>query len=166
MQRKIIKRFLSTGLIWLWISILILALDRYTKIWMVQHLNYHEPFAIFPFLNFTLSYNTGAAFSFLDQASGWQNIVLSGLAFIVSAAVLLWLKNLAANKWLINIALCCILGGALANAWDRILYGYVIDFLSFHWSNWYFAIFNLADSAICLGTFLLCLHWLMDKPKS
>lgn len=155
------ERMKSKGIVWIWISILVMMIDRLSKIWMVNHLVYQEPIKILPVFNFTLAYNTGAAFSFLDHASGWQNIALGGLAFIVSLSIIYWLYKLPANNKIMNIALCLILAGALGNAWDRILYGYVIDFLSFHWGDWYFAIFNIADTAICLGAFLLFCHWFL-----
>lgn len=144
---------------WLWLPILIIALDRYTKYWALTHLNYHEPLTILPFFNLTLAYNTGAAFSFLHNASGWQHILLGGLAIIVSIAILYWLITLPKQAYGTRIALGLILGGALGNAWDRLLYGYVIDFLDFHLNDWHFATFNVADSAICVGAFLLMLIW-------
>lgn len=154
-----IKKLFSTGLSWLWIAILVIAIDRYVKIWMVQHLTYQEPMQILPVFNLTLYYNTGAAFSFLHNASGWQNWFLGSLAFIVSFIIVCWLaKSPARERWM-NIALCLILGGALGNAWDRISYHHVIDFLSFHLGSWHFAIFNTADSAICVGACMLFLGW-------
>lgn len=154
-----LKKFYSTGLSWLWLSVLVIALDRISKIWMVQHLALHEPVRILPVFNLTLAYNTGAAFSFLHNASGWQNWFLGGLAVVVSLFVLFWLAKLPARQRWLDAALCLVLGGALGNAWDRVLYHYVIDFLSFHLDGWYFAIFNLADSAICIGAFMLFWSW-------
>lgn len=145
---------------WLWLPILIIALDRYTKYWVLTHLTYREPLTILPFFNLTLAYNTGAAFSFLHNASGWQNILLGGLAIIVSIAILYWLVTLPKRAYWTRVALGLILGGALGNAWDRLLYGYVIDFLDFHLNDWHFATFNVADSAICVGAFMLMLSWI------
>jgi signal peptidase II len=159
------KKLVSTGLAWLWLAILVVAIDRYTKIWMVNHLTYQEPFQVLPFFNLALYHNTGAAFSFLHNASGWQNWLLGSLAFIISIIIVCWLAKLPARDRWTNIALCFILGGALGNAWDRINYQYVIDFLSFHLGTWYFAIFNTADAAICLGAFMLFLAW-CKQPKS
>ncbi len=161
------KKLYTSGLVWLWIAILILVIDRYSKLWIVDHLTFQEPLRILPFFNLTLAFNTGAAFSFLHSASGWQNWFLGGLAIIISILVLYWLAKSPARAGWMNIALCLILGGALGNAWDRMLYGYVIDFLSFHLGDWHFAIFNLADSAICVGAFMVFLHWsCLSKSKS
>jgi signal peptidase II len=149
---------------WLWIAVAVFAIDRYSKYWVLSHLGFEEPVAIFPFFNLTLAYNTGAAFSFLNTASGWQHYVLGGLALVVSICIVYWLSKLPAGaKWM-KTALCLIMGGALSNALDRVLYGHVIDFLDFHLYDWHFAIFNVADSAICVGAFMLILHWLWD-PK-
>lgn len=158
-----IKKCLSTGLAWLWLTILVIVLDRYSKLWVSEHLTFLEPFKILSFFNLTLAYNTGAAFSFLHTASGWQNLFLGGLAFIVSIIMIACLAKSPVNARWLNIALCLVLGGALGNAWDRILYGYVIDFFDFHLGQWHFAIFNVADSAITVGAFMLILHWLIQK---
>jgi signal peptidase II len=145
---------------WLWIPIFIIALDRVTKYFVLTHLLYHEPVIIFPFFNLTLAYNTGAAFSFLHDASGWQNMLLGGLAIIVSMTIMYWIMTLPAQARWLRTALCLILGGALGNAWDRLLYGHVVDFLDFHLGTWHFATFNIADSAICIGAFMLILTWI------
>ncbi len=154
-----LKKIYTSGLIWLWIALLVMAIDRYSKMWVVDHLTYQEPLKVLPFFDLTLSFNRGAAFSFLHTASGWQNWFLGGLAIIVSVLVICWLAKLSARAYWMNTALCFVLGGALGNAWDRILYGYVVDFLSFHLGNWHFAIFNVADSAICVGAFMIFVHW-------
>ena len=116
-------------------------------------------------LNFTLAHNTGAAFSFLHRASGWQNWFLGGIASLVSIIILVWLLKLSKQERWLKCALCLILGGALANAWDRILYGYVIDFISFHLHDWYFAIFNVADSAISIGAGMILISWLFSHRQ-
>lgn len=152
-------RLLASGLIWLWIAIAVIAIDRFTKVWAMQSLLYQEPLQLLPIFNLTLTFNTGAAFSFLNSASGWQNWFLGGLALIISVAVLIWLARLPARAIWMATALCLVLGGALGNAWDRCLYGYVVDFLSFHWGAWHFAIFNIADSAIFVGAVMIFLSW-------
>jgi signal peptidase II len=158
------KKIFSSGLVMLWVSLLVLLLDRYSKTWVMQHLGLHEPMTIFPFFDLTLAFNTGAAFSFLDSASGWQQWVLGGLALVVSGIVIVWLSKLSSRDYWAATGLCLILGGALGNLWDRILYGYVVDLLSFHVGGWYFAIFNVADSAICVGAFMVFCYW-MKKGK-
>lgn len=158
-------RLLKTGLSWLWLVVVMIAIDRYSKYWVMSHLSFFEPMRILPFFNFTLAYNTGAAFSFLHAASGWQHWVLGGLALIVSAVVLVWLSRLPARNWWLNISLCLIMAGALGNAIDRALYGYVVDFLDFHIGAWHFAIFNIADSAICVGAFMMVCDWLRGDKR-
>lgn len=145
------------------LALLVIALDRYSKGWVVGHLNPYDPLFITQQLNLTLSFNTGAAFSFLNSASGWQNFLFSGLAIVVSVMIVLWLSTLAPRERWKGVALALILGGALGNAWDRFVYGYVIDFLSFHVNDWHFAIFNVADSAICIGATMLILQWLRQR---
>lgn len=157
------KKYVNSGLLWVWIAIAVLLIDRYSKVWVVDHLRFQEPLEILPFFKLTLAYNTGAAFSFLHSANGWQNWFLGGLAFVVSAVILIWLARSDYKSIWNNLAYCLILGGALGNAWDRISYGYVIDFLSFHLNSWHFAIFNLADSAICVGAFMLIVNWIREK---
>ena len=157
------KKIFGSGWAWLWIAIVVIIFDRYTKFMVLQHLTYQEPWRIFPFLNLTLAYNTGAAFSFLHSATGWQNWFLGGMALVVSVIVLVWLLGLPRRSIWMGIALNLVLGGALGNMWDRIQYGYVIDFLSFHLGDWYFAIFNIADSAICVGAVMMMLYWIWEK---
>lgn len=159
MLRKINK----SGLVWLWLPIVLIALDRYSKFWVSEHLTFFEPCRILPIFNLTLAHNRGAAFSFLDSAGGWQNWLFGALAVIVSGIVIVWLSMLSSKDRWMNIALCLILTGALGNAWDRMLYGYVIDFLDFHLGSWHFAIFNIADSAICIGAFMIFLNWARKK---
>lgn len=150
----------NSGLIWLWVSLIVIGIDRFSKYFVLHHFDYHEPFYVFPFLNITLSFNTGAAFSFLQKAAGWQNVVLGSIAVIVSLILIRWLMSISKHDIWQCLALCFILGGALGNVSDRILYGHVIDFISVHWhESWYFAIFNIADSAICVGAFILVFHW-------
>lgn len=156
----LLKQYYHSGLRFIWLAFIVLALDRISKNWMVDNLTLFEPVKVLPVLNFTLFYNTGAAFSFLHNASGWQNWLLGGLAFVVSAFILVWLRRISSRERWVGIALCLVLAGALGNAWDRVLYGYVIDFISVHWQDWYFAIFNVADSAICIGAAMLFLYWI------
>ncbi len=162
----LIKKIRQSGLVWLWLAVLVIAIDRFSKYWMVHHLLFQAPLKILPFFNFTLAFNTGAAFSIFHSASGWQNSVLGALAFIVSIIVLVWLARISkCERWL-SVSLCLILGGALGNAWDRILYHYVIDFFDFHWGDWHFAIFNVADSAISIGAVMLLWHWLKNDQQN
>ncbi|OGT42783.1 MAG: signal peptidase II [Gammaproteobacteria bacterium RIFCSPHIGHO2_12_FULL_37_34] len=160
-----LKKIFSSGFAWLWLAIVILALDRFAKIWVIDHLIMGEPFSILPIFNLTVAFNTGAAFSFLNSASGWQNIFLGSLAVVVSVVILVWLWRLSVRDYWLCISLNLILGGALGNVWDRVLYGYVVDFFDFHLGDWHFAIFNMADSAITIGAGMMLLHWLVYPKK-
>lgn len=165
-MRKCMSRVWTSGLVWLVLSVIILVIDRDSKIWMVDHLQFGEPVALLPFLNLTLAYNTGAAFSFLHTASGLQHYLLGGLAVGVAIFIIATMMRLPRSQYWQNTALSLILAGALGNAWDRVLYGHVIDFVNFHVGDWHFAIFNVADSAICIGAFMLILMWLWQKKES
>jgi signal peptidase II len=141
---------------WLWLTSLIVILDQITKSWISQTLTLYESVAIFSFFNFTLVHNTGAAFSFLAEAGGWQRWLLTGLALIVSVIIVVWLSRLKTveHRWL-AIALALVLGGAIGNLIDRIIYGYVIDFLDLYYKMWHWPAFNVADSAISIGAVML-----------
>jgi len=155
----------STGWRWLWIAVLIVLLDRLTKYLAVHFLVPFEPLRIFSLLNLTLGYNKGAAFGFLNNASHWQTWLFGTLAVLVSIALLIWLKNLSSKQRWMSIALTLIVGGALGNLCDRILYGYVTDFIEFHFSHWSFPAFNVADSAICVGAFMVLFDALFLQKK-
>jgi signal peptidase II len=117
------------------------------------------------FFNVVHAHNNGAAFSFLAAASGWQRWFFTALG-LVAAVVIIWLLRSHAGQRLFCFAMACILGGALGNVTDRLLYGYVIDFLDFHWNAMHFATFNLADSAITVGAICLILDELLRVRRS
>jgi len=148
------------NLLWLLLSIFIILLDRVVKHFMVQHLALGVPLHITPFFNLTLAYNSGAAFSFLGNASGWQRWLFSFIAIVVSILLIAWLYKLPKHKALNAAAIALIVGGAIGNLWGRIVNGYVIDFLDFHIKTWHWPAFNVADSAICIGAFLLIIDML------
>ena len=144
------------GRIWLLLSLAIIALDQWSKAWMVRHMRFQVAHPVLPVLDLTLTYNSGAAFSFLASQSGWQRWVLTGLALVVAGVIVVYLGRLAARRQgLLCAALALILGGALGNVIDRIRLGYVVDFISFHWHGHYFPAFNIADSSITIGAGLL-----------
>jgi signal peptidase II len=155
----------QTGLRWLWVAVIIFIMDRLTKHLVQKYLIAYIAQPVTSFFNLTLIYNTGASFGFLNNASGWQGWVFGVIALIVSMVILFWLACHPYQQVLKNIALCLIIGGALGNFWDRITYGHVIDFLQFHLGQWYFATFNLADSAICVGAFLLICEAIIQSKK-
>lgn len=155
------RAFRATGLIWLWLTLLILVVDRITKYSAQYYLIPYEPLHLIPSFNFTLAYNKGAAFSFLDQASGWQAWFLGSVAMAVSLCIILWLYRNSMKQYWLNVTLALILGGALGNLWDRLMYGYVIDFIQLYVSHWSWPVFNVADSSISVGMVMLLWHWLV-----
>lgn len=148
---------------WSWVSLLVIILDQLTKLWASSALSYGEPVAVVPFFNLTLMHNTGAAFSFLSDAGGWQRWFFALVALVISAVILVWLKRLPSEKVLLALALALVLGGALGNVWDRIYLGYVVDFIDVYYNNLHWPAFNLADSAIFIGAVLLIIDSLRGE---
>lgn len=147
---------------WLGLSMLVIILDQLSKAWITSHFSYGESLYVLDVFNLVLAYNTGAAFSFLSDAGGMQRWLFSTIA-IVASVWIVWLLRRHAGQYLFAMALSMILGGALGNLIDRMAYGYVVDFLQFHWDEHYFPAFNLADSAITCGAFLLILDSFREK---
>ncbi|MFP8966641.1 signal peptidase II [Pokkaliibacter sp. CJK22405] len=143
------------NLVWLWITLLVLILDLWTKSMASGALDYADPVYVLPVFNLTLLHNTGAAFSFLAAAGGWQRWFFAALAIIVAVVIVRWLLVLRQEQRWQTVALCLVLGGALGNLYDRMIHGYVVDFLSFHYADWYFPAFNIADVGITLGALML-----------
>ncbi len=141
---------------WLGIAALVIVLDQVTKLWITSHFVFGEKLPVLGVFDLVLAHNTGAAFSFLHDAGGFQRWLFSGIA-IVASAWIVWLLRSHATQMLFALALSLILGGALGNLIDRVAYGYVVDFLAFHWGEHYFPAFNVADSAITIGAALLIL---------
>jgi signal peptidase II len=148
---------------WILLSLLIIVMDQLTKILSVRYLDHGHTKMIFPGFDLTLQYNTGAAFSFLAGGSGWQRWFFIVLALIVSAIIVVWLSRIAATVKQEALALSFILGGALGNLIDRVVYGHVIDFILIYYKHWSWPAFNLADSFICLGMLLLMPGLLRQK---
>lgn len=156
------------SLTWLWLSLLVIALDQLTKWGAVSNLEMYQQVPVIPDLfSFTLAYNTGAAFSFLADAAGWQRWLFAAIAVVVSVVLCVWLSRLDRSKRLEAIALALILGGALGNLYDRVVLGHVVDFILVHWQQrWFFPAFNIADSAITVGAALLILDMFVGKKKA
>ena len=133
------------------VAVAIVLLDQWTKQLAVSALSFREPVAVTSWFDWMLTYNTGAAFSFLAEAGGWQRWFLAGVALVVSVFIAVWLFRLAPADRGLVIPLGLILGGGLGNLIDRIWLGHVVDFISLHYDRWYWPAFNLADSAITLG---------------
>jgi signal peptidase II len=155
------------GWIWLPVAVLLIILDQLSKAWIVRHFAYGESLALLPVLNINLRYNTGAAFSFLADATGWQRWFFAGLAIVVGLGILVWLRQLnARTQWLLALGLSFILAGAVGNLIDRLRLGHVIDFVEAHWKDASFPAFNLADSAITVGAALIILDaWFEGRRR-
>jgi len=150
---------------WLNLSALVIVLDQLTKWLMSSWLDLYETVAVAPFFNLTLAHNYGAAFSFLASAGGWQRWFFTLLAAVVSLVLIIWMKRLKANARLEAISLALILGGALGNVIDRVIHGYVIDFLDVYVGTYHWPAFNIADSAICVGAVLLIFDSFRSKTE-
>ena len=120
---------------------------------------------VFSWFNLTLQHNTGAAFSFLHDAGGWQRWFFAGVAVAISGALAVWLYRMPRGQWLLALGLGLILGGALGNLWDRLALGYVVDFISVHYGGRYFPAFNLADSAISVGAAAMLLDTFTNRGQ-
>lgn len=145
----------KNALPWLGLSIIIIVLDQFTKYLANTYLDLNQPLPLLPFFNLTLRYNPGAAFSFLSGFGGGQVWLLTAIALIVAVLIFFWLARTPRTDWLNACALSLILGGALGNVIDRLRFSFVVDFFDFHVRDWHFATFNVADSAVCIGAFLL-----------
>ncbi len=157
---------------WLGLAFIILLIDQFTKVLIVGYYHLGDSTTVTSFFNVVRAHNTGAAFSFLHDASGWQRWFFTAVGF-VAAGVILWLLRSHSGQKLFCFAMACILGGAIGNVIDRVVHGYVVDFLDFHW-NWlaplfnggHFPAFNVADSAITLGAICLVFDELIRVRKS
>jgi len=140
---------------WLWLSLLAVILDQASKLAIAGTMQLYESIEIIPFFKLTYVHNTGAAFSFLSEAGGWQRWFFAVLALVISVAIAVWLTRLKEHETLLAVALALILGGAVGNLIDRLAYGYVIDFLDVYYGTWHWPAFNIADSAITVGVMLM-----------
>ena len=145
----------SSAIKWVWLSLVIVILDQLTKYYISHQFNLFESLSIMPGLNITYVHNTGAAFSFLSDAGGWQRWFFIILSSAISLVLVFWLKNHPSTGLWLAIALALILGGALGNLIDRLLLGYVIDFIDIFYKKWHWPAFNVADSAISIGVIML-----------
>lgn len=156
------------NLVWLILTVVVVALDQWTKVLVENALVYGERVPVLPIFNLTLAYNPGAAFSFLADAGGWQRWFFTAVAVVASVVILAWLVTLKGQRW-VAAALALVLGGALGNLWDRLVHGHVVDFLDFHWGGSHFPAFNIADSAITLGATILIIdmfvQWRLERRQ-
>jgi signal peptidase II len=151
---------------WYSLALVVIVLDQYTKGLASAGLDYARPVQVLSWFNLTLQHNTGAAFSFLSDAGGWQRYFFTLVAIGISAALVVWLYVLPRGQWLLALSLGLILGGALGNVWDGMALGYVVDFISVHYSNRYFPAFNLADSAISVGAACMLFDSFFGKGRT
>ena len=155
----------TTLLPWLGLALILLIADQFTKVLILGYYRLGDSTYVTSFFNVVRAHNTGAAFSFLASASGWQRWFFTGIG-IAATLFILWMLKSHAGQKLFSFALACILGGALGNVIDRLLHGYVVDFLDFHYGGWHFPAFNVADSAITVGAICLILDELLRVKKT
>ncbi|MCR3755407.1 MAG: lipoprotein signal peptidase [Sodalis sp. Psp] len=159
------KPLMSTGLRWLWLTLVILALDLGSKQWIMTCFWLGESVSVIPFISFTYSHNPGAAFSFLADKGGWQRWIFSSVAVVISVVILVMMYRSDYQARLSNVAYAIIIGGALGNLFDRMVHSVVIDFIDFYVGNWHWPTFNVADSGICIGTVLTVLDGFYSTKK-
>jgi signal peptidase II len=151
---------------WLNLSAVIILLDQLSK-WIVSaQLDLYDSIAVMPSFNLVLAHNYGAAFSFLAGAGGWQRWFFTGLAIIVAVVLTVWMSRLKSEAKWEAISLALILGGAIGNVIDRVLHGYVIDFIDVYYGSYHWPAFNIADSAICVGAVMLIIDSFRKKPEA
>lgn len=152
------------ALIWLLLSVLIIALDQWSKAWVLASLPEYTPVPVIDgFWNWFRSYNTGAAFSFLSDAGGWQLWFFTTLALGISGLLAFWLARTPRRAWRSALPYALVIGGALGNVIDRLLHGHVIDFIQWYVGEHYWPSFNIADSAIVAGAVGIALFGLFDS---
>jgi signal peptidase II len=142
---------------YVWIAVTVFILDQATKWLAMAYIGTHGVIKVMPFFDLVLVHNTGAAFGFLSQAGGWQNVFFVAVAIVISTVILVMTYRLSAKDKLLAVALMLVLGGALGNLVDRLRFGYVVDFLDVYYQAWHWPAFNVADSAITIGALLLIL---------
>jgi signal peptidase II len=151
MARAAARSGSATSLLpWLGIALILLIADQFTKVLILGYYRLGDSTTVTSFFNIVRAHNTGAAFSFLAAASGWQRWLFTGIA-VAAVVFIVWMLRTHPGQKLFCLSLACILGGAVGNLVDRLLHGYVVDFLQFHYAGWYFPAFNIADSGITLG---------------
>jgi signal peptidase II len=156
----------SSNVKWLWISLLVVIADQATKQIAETLLTPHQAVNLLPYFDWYLTYNTGAAFSFLADAGGWQRWLFTVIAIVMSVIIVQWIRKLPAEETLTSISLCLILGGAIGNLIDRVVLGHVIDYIQIWLGTYPFPAFNIADAAISVGAVLLILSSFTGSRKT
>ncbi|MBK8970577.1 MAG: signal peptidase II [Hahellaceae bacterium] len=142
---------------WMIVSVSVIVLDLVTKAMATNALTYGVPVPVLPSFNLTLLHNTGAAFSFLANESGWQRWFFILLAVGVSGSLVVWLARLKSNEVWLALSISLVLGGAVGNLYDRIVHGYVVDFIHLYYADYHFPAFNIADCAISIGAVMMAI---------
>ena len=150
---------------WLWLALIIIVLDQATKWYFSSTMQLGDSINLLPGFNWTLAHNYGAAFSFLHDAGGWQRWFFASIALVVSGGILFWLRSVPANARFLACALVLVLGGALGNLYDRMMLGYVVDFVHVYYGTWHFPAFNIADAGITVGAIMLIIDSLFLEKK-
>lgn len=152
---------------WLWfiLSVVVICIDQATKYWASVDLTPYHSEPVLPVLNLTLAYNTGAAFSFLHNAGAWHRWFFTGFSLLMSIGLIVWIARLPSSARLQLAALSLILGGAIGNLIDRADLGFVIDFIDIYYKNYHWPVFNMADSAICIGAVLLLIDLCKNRDS-
>lgn len=145
----------DSGLRWYWVAVLAFFADQLSKQWVLANFDLFESVQLLPFFNFTYVRNYGAAFSFLSDAGGWQRWLFTIIAVGFSSILTIWLRKQSASLWKLNLAYTLVIGGALGNLIDRLVHGFVVDFIDFYWGTSHYPAFNIADSAIFIGAVLI-----------
>ncbi len=154
------------ALAWLVLSAAVIALDQLSKQWVLTTLPEYQPIVVIEgFWNWYRTYNTGAAFSFLADAGGWQTWFFTALAFGICTLLTVWLARTPRQDWRTALPFALVIGGAIGNVIDRLLHGHVIDFIQWYWRDWYWPAFNLADAAIVGGAIGIVLFGLLPGGK-
>jgi len=147
------------------VAIIVVA-DQVTKVTVDGALALYERIPVLPFFNITKAYNPGAAFSFLSDAGGWQRWFFTIVSAVISVVLFVWLQRMTVRERWLGLAVALILGGAIGNLIDRVIYGHVVDFVQVYWRDWYFPSFNVADAAISCGAVIFIALTLFDRPEA
>ncbi len=158
----------QSGVRWLWLALLVFVADIGIKLVVMNGMGYgwDNRIEVLPFFNLLYVHNYGAAFSFLSDQAGWQRWLFTAIAFGVTGLLAFWMRRLPASEKWNNIAYSLIIGGAVGNVFDRVVHGFVVDYLDFYWGNNHWPAFNLADSAICIGAAMIILDSFRGNKKA
>jgi signal peptidase II len=163
--KKYFTRSASSMLPWLGLALVIVLADQFTKTLILGYYKLGDASMVTDFFNVVRVHNAGAAFSFLSNAGGWQRWFFTGIA-VVATIFIVWMLRSHSGQKLFAFALACILGGAVGNVIDRLMHGYVVDFLDFHYGGWHFPAFNVADAGITIGAVCLILDEILRVRRA